>query len=426
MKVLSSILFSLVLAVAVLSGSSASAKYASMVIDADTGDILHQVNPDTRNYPASLTKIMTLYMVFDALEKGTLTLDSPLKVSKRAAGMPPSKLGLKVGSTIRVQDAILALVTKSANDVAVVVAEALGGTEIKFAQMMTAKARAIGMSRTSFRNASGLPNRRQLSTARDMALLGVRVREDFPGFYDYFSTQRFKYAGRSYKNHNSLLASYKGTDGIKTGYIRASGFNLVAAVERDGRRIIGVVFGGKTSRSRDAHMRKLLDKGFAKLEESDFLAAPLVAFSGAAERSGATARAVEVVAQGDADPAPTAPSTSPETVVVDATTELLTAPLPAPAAKVQVAEVQVAAIDPQETRWTIQVGAFSRIDAARTVARETATRLGTLANGAVAVVDSTGKFHRSRLSGFDKGGAYRACQALRDNNIDCLVFAPRG
>lgn len=420
MKVLSSILFSLVLAVAMLSGPSANAKYASMVIDADTGDILHQVNPDTRNYPASLTKIMTLYMVFDALEKGSITLDTKLKVSKRAAGMPPSKLGLKVGSTILVRDAILALVTKSANDVAVVVAEALGGTEIKFAQMMTAKARALGMSRTSFRNASGLPNRRQLSTARDMALLGIRVREDFPGFYDYFSTQRFKYAGRSYKNHNSLLASYKGTDGIKTGYIRASGFNLVAAVERDGRRIIGVVFGGKTSRSRDAHMKKLLDKGFARLEESDFLAEPLVAFSGAAERSGATARAVEVVAQGDADPTPT--SSAPATVVVDAGTELLTAPAPTSSTE---PATQVAALDLQETRWTIQVGAFSRVDAARTVAQDTATRLGDLAVGAVAVVDSTGKFHRSRLSGFDKNGAYRACQALRANNIDCLIFAPR-
>jgi D-alanyl-D-alanine carboxypeptidase len=414
LKVLSSLVFSTILAIAILSGTPASAKYASMVIDADTGDVLHQINADTRNYPASLTKIMTLYMVFDALEKGTLTLDTPLKVSKRAAGMPPSKIGVKVGATIRVEDAILALVTKSANDVAVVVAEALGGTEIEFARIMTERARQIGMSRTSFRNASGLPNRRQLSTARDMALLGIRIREDFPGYYRYFSTQRFKYAGRSYKNHNSLLASYAGADGVKTGYIRASGFNLVAAAERDGRRVIGVVFGGKTSRSRDAHMKTLLDKGFEKLLERDAFREPLLALDGPASRSGVTVQPVPVVAQGDSDGDADAGGGA-DTVVVDSETQLLSAPAS-----------QVAAIDVQATRWSIQVGAFSRLEAARSVADQTAARLGALATGAVALVDSTGRFHRARLSGFDKGGAYRACQALRSNNIDCLVFAPRG
>ena len=235
----------------VLPPSQATARYASMVVDAESGQVLHAVNADTRNYPASLTKMMTLFLVFDALEKGTLRLDQPLPVSKRAAGMPPSKLGLKQGQTITVEDAILALVTKSANDVAVVIAEALGGQETTFAKMMTERAQELGMSRTTFRNASGLPNRGQKSTARDMVRLAQALMEDHDKYYHYFSTQSFTYQGRTYRNHNRLLKGYKGTDGIKTGYIRASGFNLVSSVERDGRRVIAVVFGGKTSRSRD-------------------------------------------------------------------------------------------------------------------------------------------------------------------------------
>ena len=193
-----------------------SARYASMVVDAKTGKILHASNPDRKRYPASLTKMMTLYMVFDALERKKLTLNQRLKVSRRAQGMPPSKLGLKRGKTIRVKDAILALITKSANDAAVVVAEALGGTEIKFAQMMTKKARQIGMRRTKFRNASGLPNRRQVSTARDMATLARRLIRDFPQYYHFFGTQRFSYKRRTFRNHNKLLANYPGVDGIKT------------------------------------------------------------------------------------------------------------------------------------------------------------------------------------------------------------------
>ena len=214
---------------------SASARYASVVIDTLTGQVLHEVNADTRNYPASLTKMMTLYLTFEALESGRWTLNTRLKVSRRASRMPASRLGLRRGERIRVEDAILALVTKSANDVAVVVAEALGRSETKFARLMNRKAQALGMSRTSFRNASGLPNRRQLSTARDMATLALALIEDFPDYYQYFSTADFKYRGRRHENHNALLAHYEGTDGIKTGYTRASGYNLVASSVRDGR-----------------------------------------------------------------------------------------------------------------------------------------------------------------------------------------------
>ena len=240
----------------------ANPKYGSIVVDAYTGEVLSEDMADKQLYLASLTKIMTLFMVFEALERKEIKLDDQLKVSKRAAGMPPSKLGLPVGSTIKMEDAILALVTKSANDVAVVIGEAIAGSEIQFARKMTDRARQLGMSRTTFRNASGLPNRYQRSTARDMATLARVMISRFPDYYTYFSTRSFAYKGRSYRNHNKLLGHYDGVDGIKTGYINASGFNLVASAQRDGRRIIGVVFGGRTSARRNNHMVKLLDRGF--------------------------------------------------------------------------------------------------------------------------------------------------------------------
>ena len=242
--------------------SSAHAKYASFIINENTKRIYHNANADTRNYPASLTKIMTLYLVFDALKSKKISMNSKFKVSKRATKQPPSKLNLSAGSNITVKNAILALVTKSANDVATVIAENLGKSERNFARLMTRKAKKLGMTRTTFRNASGLPNRGQLSTARDMATLGIAIRKNHPKFFKLFKTKSFIYKGIKYTNHNNLLGSYSGTDGIKTGYTNASGFNLVASVERNGQRIIGVVFGGKKARSRDKHMVMLLNKYF--------------------------------------------------------------------------------------------------------------------------------------------------------------------
>ena len=242
--------------------SSAHAKYASFIINENTKRIYHNANADTRNYPASLTKIMTLYLVFDALKSKKISMSSKFKVSKRATRQPPSKLNLSTGSNITVKNAILALVTKSANDVATVIAENLGKSERNFARLMTRKAKKLGMTRTTFRNASGLPNRGQLSTARDMAMLGIAIRKNHPKFFKLFKTKSFIYKGIKYTNHNNLLGSYSGTDGIKTGYTNASGFNLVASVERNGQRIIGVVFGGKKARSRDKHMVTLLNKYF--------------------------------------------------------------------------------------------------------------------------------------------------------------------
>ncbi|TVQ34770.1 MAG: D-alanyl-D-alanine carboxypeptidase [Geminicoccaceae bacterium] len=258
-----------VLALVVLVGLAAmtpaeARRYASIVIDARTGEVLHEAHADRWVYPASLTKMMTLYMTFEALEQGRLTMGQMLPVSAEAASRPPSRLGLRAGQRISVEDVIYALVTRSANDAAVVIAEALGGSEAQFARMMTERARGLGLRATTFRNASGLPNDAQRTTARDMALLGQRLQRDFPQHYHVFSTRRFVFQGTEHGNHNRLLASYTGTDGIKTGFIRASGFNVVTSTQRNGRRLIGVVIGGQTAASRNAHMTRLLDAAFAR------------------------------------------------------------------------------------------------------------------------------------------------------------------
>lgn len=243
-------------------------KYASIVVDMDTNEVLHARHADSPRYPASLTKVMTFYMLFDALKAGEVRLDEQLVVSRTAALQPPSSLRLKAGDTITVKDAIDALVTKSANDVAVVVAERLGGTEQRFATLMTAKARSMGMTRTTFRNASGLPDSQQLSTARDMAILAERVLEDHAAYYGYFALTKFSWGRSTYTNHNRLIGSVEGVDGIKTGYTRASGFNLMTSSKRRGRRVITIMFGGSTARSRDQHVADLVEAAYASFEQS--------------------------------------------------------------------------------------------------------------------------------------------------------------
>jgi D-alanyl-D-alanine carboxypeptidase len=233
---------------------------ASIVVDANTGAVLQSNNPDSLRHPASLTKIMTLYLLFERLESGRIKLDTEMPVSEHAASQAPSKLGLRPGQTLQVEDAIKALVTKSANDASVVVAEALAGDENEFARMMTRKAHALGMSRTIYRNANGLPDDEQVTTARDQALLGRAIQERFPRYYRYFSTPVFVYHGRAMRNHNKLLGRVEGVDGIKTGYIRKSGFNLVTSMRRGNRHLVAVVLGGRSGASRDAQMRQLVNE----------------------------------------------------------------------------------------------------------------------------------------------------------------------
>ena len=245
--------------------SSYNPPYAAIVVDAKSGAVLHQAAPDSPRHPASLTKIMTLYLLFEQLEAGKIKLDTPMEVSEEASIQAPTKLGLKPGDTLKVEDAIKGLVTKSANDASVVIAEALsGGSEDDFARIMTRKARALGMKNTTYRNASGLPNDEQISTARDQALLGIAIQERFPKCYRYFSLASFVYRGRAMRNHNKLLGKVEGVDGIKTGYIRASGFNLVSSVKRGPRHIVAVVLGGRSGGQRDARMRTLIDSHIAE------------------------------------------------------------------------------------------------------------------------------------------------------------------
>ena len=275
-----------------------SPPYSAIVVDANSGKTLHDASADSLRHPASLTKIMTLYLLFERLESGKMKLNSSMPVSEHASVQAPTKLGLRPGQTLEVEDAIRGLVTKSANDAAVVVAEAIAGNEDDFAALMTSKARALGMNRTTYRNASGLPNDEQVTTARDQALLGRAIQERFPRYYRYFSTPSFTYRGESMRNHNRLLGRVEGVDGIKTGYTRASGFNLVTSVNRDNRHIVAVVLGGSSAGSRDARMRDLIASYVA--DASNRRTATQVAEAAAPAEPRVPARPAQVAAAGGA------------------------------------------------------------------------------------------------------------------------------
>jgi D-alanyl-D-alanine carboxypeptidase len=237
-----------------------STKYAAIVVDGSTGVVLYQTAAEAPRFPASLTKMMTLYLLFEAMESGRVAMTTQIPVSDHARSRPPTKIGFRRGDSVDVQTAILAVVTKSANDVAVAIAEYLGGSEDNFAAMMTAKAHQIGMRSTTFRNASGLPDPGQITTARDMALLGVALRKRFPQYFAYFSTKNFSYRGRMIRGHNELIGGVDGVDGIKTGYTRASGYNVVTSVSRGNRSLVAVVMGGDSARSRNANMAALIER----------------------------------------------------------------------------------------------------------------------------------------------------------------------
>jgi D-alanyl-D-alanine carboxypeptidase len=240
--------------------SSSRPPYAEIVVDDNSGQVLFELNPDEPRHPASLTKIMTLYLLFEQLDAGKLKPDTPLQISAAAAQHPPTKLGLKANQTITVEDAIAGLATRSANDAAAVVAEAIGGSEEEFAQLMTRKAKALGMMNTTYVNASGLPDEAQITTARDQSILGRAIRDRFPGYYRYFSIVSFRYNGHEIHNHNGLLGNVEGVDGIKTGYTDASGHNLVASVRRGEKHIVAVVLGGTSNGARDTRMRQLIEE----------------------------------------------------------------------------------------------------------------------------------------------------------------------
>ena len=282
---------------------TAHASYASFVVDASTGQVINQVNPDELNHPASLTKMMTLYLTFQALQTGRLKLDQQLPVSAHAANMAPTKLGLRRGQTITVRDCILGMITKSANDAATVAAEALGGSEDHFVEMMNGQGLLLGMTHTHFASASGLPRPDDATTARDIGKLAVALYRDFPKQTPYFAMREFTFRGRLVRGHNHLMDRYAGMDGLKTGYTHAAGFNLASTAVREGRRLFGVVLGGRTSIARDDLMARLLDDGFEHRDTPE----ALVAAAGIPERPGVTRRllaALSPISSAQADPAP--------------------------------------------------------------------------------------------------------------------------
>ena len=286
-----------------------SARYSAIVIEARTGSVLIDAGADEPRFPASLTKMMTLYMVFEALRDGRTQLNSRIVMSEEAASRPPSKLGIPAGGGLTVEQAILALVTKSANDVAAAVGEHLAGSEERFAQMMTMRARSLGMTQTRFRNASGLPDWEQVTTARDMATLGRRLFTDFPNRYHYFGTVHFAWGRAQIRNHNRMLGDYDGADGIKTGFINASGFNIVTSAQRDGVRLVGATFGGSSWVERDRHMGALLDQGFSRMGVAP--RAPSSVMAAAAPAPRRNAPAARPVAQGNTRTAQVAPQQRP-------------------------------------------------------------------------------------------------------------------
>ncbi len=406
----------------------ANSKYASIVIDADTGQVLRQRNADKRLYPASLTKMMTLYLAFEAIEQGRFNLESPLSVSRVAAAEPASKLGLRRGSTISMGDALQSCATKSANDAATVIAEAIGGSKAGFAKLMTAKAKQLGMRKTRFKNPHGLTAKGQLSTARDMAILGRRLFEDFPNHYSMFARKRFKYGGRNYRATNKLLGKYAGADGIKTGYTRASGYNLVASAEQDGRRVIGVVFGGKSSASRNRHMKKILDEGFSQLPKRSVI----MAYDGPLA-SAPLPRQKPVL---DAAPDTSEPMMAalaaipPVSSAPTAIKAMRTNSDPWTVANGLLALQRMIVPEPQvESKpmgeWAVQIGAYRNLRQAKDILEKAkALRSPQLSRAAPVVSrrNAGGRpIYRARFNGLAKGQAENACRSLSRRGIACFT-----
>jgi len=372
---------------------------AAIVVDAKTGKVLFAENPDAPRHPASVTKVMTLYLLFEQLDRGKMTLSTELKVSAHAQRQAPSKLGVSAGDTITVEDAIKALVTRSANDVASVIAENIGGTESNFAQLMTRKARAIGMSHTVYKNASGLPDPGQITTARDLATLGRAVQSRFPKYYPYFATRSFNYEGEVIGNHNHLLGRIEGVDGIKTGFTRTSGFNLLTSAKLDGHHIVGVVMGGRTGPSRDNTMARLVQTYLPKSSVTG---------------------SMPVMADADTDAKPlTTGSVNPRIV---------------PPA--DIAQIKSQDSKPQDTKtatkavakakpptWMVMVGdANTSKEAAAMMGRAKKQSKGILAkadSGMVTVKSRIKTTYLARFNGLSEHDALAACKNLKGSGLSC-------
>jgi len=406
---------------------TAMAGSASLILDARTGKVLSAENADVLNHPASLTKMMTIYMAFEAIKRGKISWNTPLVMSRYAASRPPTKLGVRAGDSITVQEAILGMITKSANDAAAAMAEKLGGSEANFAAMMTQKARQLGMSRTAFYNASGLPDGRQVTTARDMSTLAVALMRNFPSEYRLFSTASFTFRGRTIRGHNNLMYRYQGMDGIKTGYTNASGFNLVSAVKDGDRRVVGVVLGGRTARSRDAKMAGLLDKYLGRSAGGNLVA------------STNSRQTVEVAsaAAGAGLPVPgTAPRSNDLAPKALGFLSDTTVPLERPFAAAEPANAgkvaaKSAGAPSASGDWQIQISAASSDDAARALLAQAKAEGGAALKAASPYTEAVGnganKVYRARFIGFQsREAATSACDALKQRSYDCMLLPDHG
>ncbi|AWB24685.1 D-alanyl-D-alanine carboxypeptidase [Methylobacterium currus] len=452
-------------------GGGYNPPYAAMVVDAKTGRVMHAVNEDALRHPASITKVMTLYLLFEQLERGKMDLDTPLTVSANAARMPPSKLGVRPGSTVTVEEAIKALVTKSANDIACAIGENIAGSEAAFAEMMTRKAHALGMTRTHYANASGLPDSDQITTARDLTILARAIQDRFPKYYRYFQTRSFAFKGRVIGNHNHLLGRVEGVDGIKTGYTRDSGFNLMTSARTGDRHIVAVVLGGKSVASRDNIMAKLVQSNLPVAYAGARTAAPVVEVAErprpavvaerpvatrtlvasadddeAIETTNSTGQPLDIAPRGGATPqsAPKWRAGAAGAVPASAQAYAPAATAAFPAANGKYAS-RLPASEPGEARapapreaaapaakpvtvtpWVIQLGAMDDEGKAKSMLAEARQRSGgSLAKAAPfteRVTHGGTTLYRARFSGFSEAEAAQdACRALKRNGFTCFA-----
>ncbi|MDO9222259.1 MAG: D-alanyl-D-alanine carboxypeptidase family protein [Caulobacter sp.] len=400
-------------------------KYAAIVVDANTGEVLYAKRADSPRYPASITKVMTLYLAFEAISEGRLKPTDLITVSARAASQPPTKLGLAAGEQITVDDAMKAIAVKSANDMAVALAEHMGGTEQRFAALMTLRGQELGMSNTRFVNASGLPDSRQISTARDIAIMSRAVMRDFPQYYSFFSLRSFTFRGVTMNNHNRLLGQMWGVDGLKTGYTNASGYNLAASAVRDGRRLIAVVLGGRSTVTRDDHVEDLLLTGFDVMKRRSLGETITVAQSmfepviegpierPSTEQGDAEQEGLRVVLT-DGPPSPT-----PYTVESRMTSADVVAPR-----RVATPPKKVAPKKPRG-QWAIQAGAFKSKSQAREQLSQLQRRFRqVLDDGEAEIGGAVGGYFRVRFEGMTADAAKAACKALKAKKQPCMVMAP--
>ena len=408
----------------VFSVRAANAATSSIMLNADDGKVMYETNADELRYPASLTKLMTLYITFNALENGRLKLTDKLKVSRVAASRSPSKLGVRAGETITVKDAIMAVIVKSANDCATVLAEHFSKTEADFAVLMTKTARKLNMSRTTFKNASGLPNSQQKTTARDMSKLAMAVYHHFPQYYKWFSAQSFRYKGQLVTGHNHLLKTFAGADGMKTGYTAAAGFNIITSAKRNGKRVIAVTMGHKYVNERDKKAALMMDKGLGALKKSNWVdvAALTREINGGKATQIASANGKNIFV-----PLYAKPNTFAAQAPTNAVSVAVAEQMPTIAKPDNYAQNSSNTSPTANGGYAVQVGAFSDYMRAKNYAtgvkNDIAKKYAAYKVEVEEANNAGGKMYRSKLSGMSKSTANQICQSLKSQKKTCLVVA---